>query len=83
MNTSLASPYSAKAISLALIVIVVCPSFFFQRFGKRLCSAMTYFNGAIIGLAAVSQDPLILTINPILAIVGITINSRKKAKMYE
>ena len=83
MNKSLAAPYTVKAISLAVFVITVCPSFFFQRFGKRLCAAMTYFNGAIIGLAAVSQEPLVLVINPILAIVGISINSCQKAKLYE
>ena len=70
-------------IVAALFVVAVCPSFFFQKMGKRICSAMTYFNGGVVGLAALTQEPLILAINPVLALVGITINSLQKDKLYE
>lgn len=61
----------------ALLVVLVCPSFFFQRMGKRICSAVTYFNGGVIGLAAVIQEPIVLAINPILALVGILFYQNK------
>ncbi len=70
-------------ITAALLVVVVFPSFFFQRMGKRICSSITYFNGGIVGLAVITQEPLILAINPVLALVGITINSLQKDKLYE
>lgn len=70
-------------IVAALFVVAVCPSFFFQKMGKRICSAMTYFNGGVVGLTALTQEPLVLAINPILAIVGISITSLQKAKLYE
>lgn len=65
-------------IIAALFVVAVCPSFFFQKMGKRICSAMTYFNGGVVGLAALTQEPLILAINPILAILGICLNPLKQ-----
>ncbi len=64
-------------IAAALLVVVVFPSFFFQRMGKRICSAMTYFNGGVIGLAAVIQEPTVLVINPLLALTGILLYQNK------
>jgi len=65
-------------IVAALFVVAVCPSFFFQKMGKRICSAMTYFNGGVIGLTAVLQEPIVLTINPLLALVGILLLSKNR-----
>lgn len=65
-------------IFAALLVVAVCPSFFFQRWGKRICAAMTYFNGGVIGLTAVFQEPIVLTLNPLLALVGILLLSKKR-----
>lgn len=67
---------NVTSLFAALLVVLVFPSFFFQKLGKKYCSSMTYLNGAVIGLAAVTQEPVILTINPLLALVGILFVSK-------
>lgn len=42
---------------------------------------MTYLNGGVLGLTAVTQEPMILTINPLLALVGILFVSKSNASL--
>ncbi len=39
---------------------------------------MTYIGGCVIGLTAAIQEPMLLTINPFLALVGIIFVSKKR-----
>lgn len=66
-----------------MLIVIVFPSFFYQKFGKKLSSVMTYFNGGVLGLSFVLQEPALLVINPLLAIVGMKLNTPKKAKSHE
>ena len=71
------------AVFLALVVTVVCPSFFYQRYGKRLCSGLTYFNAGLFGFSIGFQEPLLLVINPLLALIGVSLNTSAKEKKHD
>ena len=70
-------------VPLATLVVVAFPSFFFQRYGKGFCSGMTYLTGGMLGLAIFIQEPLLLALNPTLAILGISLNSIQKTKLND
>lgn len=67
-----------SSLAAALLLVLVCPSFFYQKLGKKIYTAMTYLNGAVIGLTVVIQEPIVLTINPLLALVGILFVSTRR-----
>ncbi len=62
----------------AVLLVLFLPSFFYQNLGKNVCAGMTYIGGCVIGLTAAIQEPMLLTINPFLALVGIIFVSKKR-----
>lgn len=67
----------------AILMVILFPSFFYRKSGKKLSALMTYFNGGVLGLSFVVQEPILLAINPLLAILGMTLNTPEKAKIHE
>lgn len=79
MNTLRLSHRMSSTLA-AMLIVIAFPSFFYQKFGKNLSSVMTYFNGGVLGLSFVFQEPILLVINPLLAIVGMKLPPPQKGK---
>lgn len=63
----------AGQILLAIIVVSFIPAFLYRKFGKRITSFVMFVNGFVMAVAAVFAEPLILAVNPLLALIAVLI----------
>lgn len=64
-------------IMLAIFVVLFIPAFLYKRFGKRITSWVMFANGFVMAVAAVFAQPLVLVINPVLALIALFIPEKK------
>lgn len=68
---------------LAFVIIAAFPSFLYRRHCPSVCRALMVLNGIVLGLALGLQEPLILVINPLVALLSTHCHPPKKAPTHE
>lgn len=69
---------SLERIILSVFVVTCIPAFLYKRFGKRVTGWVMFLNGFVMSVAAVFEQPLILVVNPLLALIAVFIPEREK-----
>ena len=69
---------SFEQIVLSILVVTCIPAFLFKRFGKRVTGWVMFVNGFVMAVAAVFAQPLILVVNPLLALIAVSIPVHEK-----
>jgi uncharacterized membrane-anchored protein YitT (DUF2179 family) len=69
---------SLEQVLLSVFVVACIPAFLYKRFGKRVTGWVMFLNGFVMAVAAVFTQPLILIVNPILALIAVFIPEREK-----
>jgi uncharacterized membrane-anchored protein YitT (DUF2179 family) len=64
---------SIEQILLTIFVVICIPAFLYKRFGKRVTGWVMFVNGFVMAIAAVFAQPLILIVNPLLALIAVLI----------
>lgn len=68
-----------EQIVLSILVVTCIPAFLFKKFGKRVTGWVMFANGFVMAVAAVFAQPLILVVNPLLALIAVSIPTREKS----
>jgi len=69
---------SFEQIVLSILVVTCIPAFLYKRFGKRVTGWVIFANGFVMAVAAVFAQPLILVVNPLLALIAVSIPVHEK-----
>lgn len=70
---------SLEQVLLSILVVTCIPAFLYKRFGKRVTGWVMFANGFVMAVAAVFAQPLILVVNPLLALIAVSIPVREKS----
>jgi hypothetical protein len=73
------NPSSLEQVLLSILVVTCIPAFLYKRFGKRVTGWVMFANGFVMAVAAVFAQPLILVVNPLLALIAVSIPVREKS----
>lgn len=70
-------------IAIAFITVIFVPSFFVRHRSQRLLNAALAANGLVLGVAVVLLDPMVLMINPVMALLALLFAHTKNVKKHE
>lgn len=70
-------------IAIAFITVTFVPSFFVRHRSQRLLNAALAANGLVLGVAVVLLDPMVLMINPVMALLALLFAHTKNVKNHE